>query len=158
MRLPSHVTGLAFFRLLSCDKLKDVLLWTAALTSGGVASLIRSQVNKHKHAHTRARGRTPPPTPPPGDGEASRRGPAGSDPRESSADAGTNPPAVPERRMTHTLNAEYQKLLINVGVLQKKDLLGGGGAPLLEGSERQLTEKRRLEPTLHKQGYVPGSP
>lgn len=30
----SHVTGLAFLRLLSCDKLKDLLLWMSVLTGG----------------------------------------------------------------------------------------------------------------------------
>lgn len=30
----SHVTRLAFLRLLSCDKLKDLLLWTSVLPAG----------------------------------------------------------------------------------------------------------------------------
>lgn len=45
--LEFHVTGLAFLRLQSCDKLKYVLLWTASFTGVGVASVIHSQVNKH---------------------------------------------------------------------------------------------------------------
>ena len=51
LRRLSHVSGLAFLRLLSCDKLKVVLLWTTALTSVGVASVIHSQVNKHTYKH-----------------------------------------------------------------------------------------------------------
>lgn len=51
LRRLSHVTGLAFLRLLSCDNLKDLLLWIAALPSVGVASLIHSQVNKQTNTH-----------------------------------------------------------------------------------------------------------